>query len=297
MNLHNKGNFWRIRTSLTFFPKRFLLSKVNPSTVMRQDPILERYSTLSATTKPTVKNTFDAGRNGTATKARPMVKILKQKHVTWFIQPSHHFFQGIFKDFSRQLSSIQGLVVLRIIWQRAGGHTKYRILNTPLTVGLRNLKGFSWLVGYKSMHSRTRQQNARTVGKNSLTFQREYLNYLLSRTFHESDNLSRTFQGLCEPCVSKVVVKNCASERWSSQVFREALHTRCVITFETKQNVGSYLCAGSETFKGKWDKYGVSLDVVSDTRNISWASKLRLSKVFQKSQRMMDSRWLKVSTF
>jgi len=48
---------------------------------MRQDPILDRYSTLSATTKPTVKKIFDAGRNGTTTKARPMVKILKQKKI------------------------------------------------------------------------------------------------------------------------------------------------------------------------------------------------------------------------
>jgi len=48
----------------------------NPSTVIRQDPILERYSTLSATTKPTVKKIFEAGRNGTTMMARPIVRTL-----------------------------------------------------------------------------------------------------------------------------------------------------------------------------------------------------------------------------
>ena len=64
---------------LTFFPKYFLLSAANPRTVIRQEPILERYSTLSATTKPTVKKIFDAGRNGTARIASPMVRILKKE--------------------------------------------------------------------------------------------------------------------------------------------------------------------------------------------------------------------------
>ena len=63
----------------TFFPKYFLLSVANPRTVIRQEPILERYSTLSATTKPTVKKIFDAGRNGTPRIASPMVRILKKR--------------------------------------------------------------------------------------------------------------------------------------------------------------------------------------------------------------------------
>ena len=67
---------------LTFFPKYFLLSEANPRTVIRQEPILERYSTLSATTKPTVKKIFDAGRNGTARIASPMVKILKKRRLS-----------------------------------------------------------------------------------------------------------------------------------------------------------------------------------------------------------------------
>ena len=67
---------------LTFFPKYFLLSAANPRTVIRQEPILERYSTLSATTKPTVKKIFDAGRNGTARIASPMVRILKKRRLS-----------------------------------------------------------------------------------------------------------------------------------------------------------------------------------------------------------------------
>ena len=66
----------------TFFPKYFLLSAANPRTVIRQEPILERYSTLSATTKPTVKKIFDAGRNGTARIASPMVRILKKRRLS-----------------------------------------------------------------------------------------------------------------------------------------------------------------------------------------------------------------------
>ena len=54
----------------------------NPRTVIRQEPILERYSTLSATTKPTVKKIFDAGRNGTARIASPMVRILKKRRLS-----------------------------------------------------------------------------------------------------------------------------------------------------------------------------------------------------------------------
>ena len=65
---------------LTFFPKYFLLSVANPRTVIRQDPTLERYSTLSAT-KPTVKKIFDAGWNGTARIAIPVVRILKKKKI------------------------------------------------------------------------------------------------------------------------------------------------------------------------------------------------------------------------
>ena len=67
---------------LTFFPKYYLLSAANPRTVIRQEPILERYSTLSATTKPTVKKIFDAGRNGTARIASPMVRILKKRRLS-----------------------------------------------------------------------------------------------------------------------------------------------------------------------------------------------------------------------
>lgn len=67
---------------LTFFPKYFLLSAANPRTVIRQEPILERYSTLSATTKPTVKKIFDAGRNGTARIASPMVRTLKKRRLS-----------------------------------------------------------------------------------------------------------------------------------------------------------------------------------------------------------------------
>lgn len=55
-----------------------MLSKVNPRTVRRQEPILERYRTLSATTKPTLKKMFVAGRNGTTTKANPSVRILRR---------------------------------------------------------------------------------------------------------------------------------------------------------------------------------------------------------------------------
>lgn len=66
----------------TLFPERFLLRKANPSTVIRQEPILERYRTLSATTKPTVKKIFDAGRKGTTRTASPMVRTLTKKKKT-----------------------------------------------------------------------------------------------------------------------------------------------------------------------------------------------------------------------
>lgn len=68
----------KVRPLLTFFPSGNLLSKVNPRTVRRQEPILERYRTLSATTKPTLKKMFVAGRNGTTTKANPSVRILRR---------------------------------------------------------------------------------------------------------------------------------------------------------------------------------------------------------------------------
>ena len=80
----DKWIYTAIHHSTHLFSKVFLayISAANPRTVIRQEPILERYSTLSATTKPTVKKIFDAGRNGTARIASPMVRILKKRRLS-----------------------------------------------------------------------------------------------------------------------------------------------------------------------------------------------------------------------
>ena len=55
-------------------------------TISIQKPILGRYRFLSATTKPTLKNRFDAGRNGTTKNAKDMVTSLK---IITYLQVTH----------------------------------------------------------------------------------------------------------------------------------------------------------------------------------------------------------------
>ena len=53
----------------------FFLIVHNPTAIKRQKPILGRNKTLSATTKPTVKNKFEAGKNENVARARDRDKI------------------------------------------------------------------------------------------------------------------------------------------------------------------------------------------------------------------------------
>ena len=49
---------------------------LNPRATSKQYPMLGTYRTLSATTKPTGKNRFEAGKNGTARRAKLINKAL-----------------------------------------------------------------------------------------------------------------------------------------------------------------------------------------------------------------------------
>ena len=78
MNIYRYTSFW----SPFYQSISCLVRQIQEEWSCTQEPILERYSTLSATTKPTVKKIFDAGRNGTARIASPMVRILKKRRLS-----------------------------------------------------------------------------------------------------------------------------------------------------------------------------------------------------------------------
>lgn len=70
--------------------------------------MLERYSTLSATTKPTGKNRFEAGMYGNTTSATPNRTIFRHGSLLLPVMPKHPM--AVTAPIAARVARFQGLV-------------------------------------------------------------------------------------------------------------------------------------------------------------------------------------------